>query len=132
MFRNAWRGIDEQVARGHVEDRIAKEIPAIAARIDCLMAHTAGIPHNVGYFSVTNGSSLVPVVRPLGDECFGATGIAGLGNRRRSPRDWHSVVSTGRFDPPLMTRFPAQAVPRPLDRGLRPPFPLVITGPNLL
>jgi hypothetical protein len=79
MFRNAWRGIDEHIARGHVEDRTAKEIPAIAARIDCLMAHTAGIPHNVGYFSVTNGSSLVPMVRPLGDECFGATASQGWG-----------------------------------------------------
>jgi len=102
MFRNAWRVIEKHVVGGHVEYTIAKESPAIAAGIGCLMAHTVGIPHNVGYLSVTDGSSLVPTVRPPGDECFGATAIAGLGDRRRSPRDWHGVVSTGQFDPPLM------------------------------
>jgi hypothetical protein len=124
------RVIEEHVVRGHVEHRVAKEIPAIAACIGCLMAHTAGIPHNVGYpMSVTDGSAVVPAVRPLGDGCFGATGIAGLGNRCRSPRDWHGVVSTSQFEIPIMARFLAWAVPRPLDRGLGPSFPLVITGP---
>jgi hypothetical protein len=107
----------------------AKESPESAAGISCLMAHMRGIPHEVGYLSMPDGSSLVPAVRPFGDACFGARGIAGLWTRRRPPRDQHGVVSTGQFDPPLMTRSLAQAVPRPRSSGLGPSFPHVITGP---
>jgi hypothetical protein len=48
MFRDAWPVIKERVIRSRIERWLAKEIPAIAACICCLMAHTAGIPHEVG------------------------------------------------------------------------------------
>jgi hypothetical protein len=48
MFRDAWPVIKERVVRSRIERWLAKEIPAIAACIDCLMAHTAGIPHEAG------------------------------------------------------------------------------------
>jgi hypothetical protein len=35
MFRDDWRVIEEHVVRGHVEHKVAKEIPAIAA---CIIA----------------------------------------------------------------------------------------------
>src|SRR6266850_2783439 len=91
------------------------------------MAHTGSIPHDVGYLMVTDGSSLVPVVRRLVDECFGAAGIRRM--RESDVGRQETGAAWARSGPAIMTRFLAQATQRPLDRGLGPSFPLVITGP---
>lgn len=74
-FSDARLVIDAQGVRRPVERLIAKAIQAIPAYLDGLMAHPGSIPHDVGYLMVTDGSSLVPVVRRLADKCFGAAGI---------------------------------------------------------
>jgi hypothetical protein len=127
FFRDARLVIDAQGVRGRGERRIAKAIQAIAACIDCLMALTASIPHDVGDLMMTDGSSRGAALRRLVDECFGATGIrrmreSDVGRQEIGPA-W------ARSAPAIMTRFLAQAPQRPLDRGLGPSFPLVITGP---
>ena len=102
-----------KVSAAAVERRIAKAIQAIAACIDCLMAHTGSIPHDVGDLMVMDGSSRGAAISGgIRQRVFGRDGHPqDAGKRRRSPRDWWLRGLRRPFSPAIMTRFLAQAPP---------------------
>ena len=71
-FRNPPVSIEERVSRGAFEGWIAEDIDAIAGCVDRLLASSSVAPADVDCVFMTGGSSLVPAVRAVFAERFGA------------------------------------------------------------
>lgn len=71
-FRDGPLRIDEPLGRADFEQWIAPELLAITAAVDRLLVGTAVSPEQVDSVFVTGGSSLVPAVRRIFADRFGA------------------------------------------------------------
>ncbi len=86
VFRDGPLVIDEPIARTDFETWIAPELKAINDAVDRLLLRTAITPEQVDAVFVTGGSSLVPAVRQIFANRFGA-------ERLRSGGELTSVAS---------------------------------------
>jgi hypothetical chaperone protein len=76
-FADGPLAIEERVTRRDFEGWIAEELAALGACVDELLARSGVTPRDVDRVFLTGGSSLVPAVRRLFEERFGAARIAG-------------------------------------------------------
>lgn len=86
VFRDGPLVLDEEVTRSAFESWIAPELRAISDAVERLLARTGVSPGQVDAVFVTGGSSLVPAVRRIFAERFGA-------DRLRSGGELTSVAS---------------------------------------
>jgi hypothetical chaperone protein len=87
-FRHADFTVETDISRAEFETWIAPELAAIAGAVDSALDDAAMAPGEVDRVFLTGGSSLVPAVRRLFEDRFGAERVVAGGSSSRWPRDW--------------------------------------------
>ncbi|WP_206020783.1 Hsp70 family protein [Roseococcus sp. SYP-B2431] len=78
-FRHAGFSVETDIARADFEAWIAPELAAIAGAVDAALRDAALAPREVDRVFLTGGSSLVPAVRRLFEDRFGAERVVAGG-----------------------------------------------------